>query len=288
MRNKTIKDNDNKWRRISYLLALPFRAVQSLSKGALQLICLSLLLINFSIVSFDFAFSIASKIVSTATSMAGVKGRQTVALQSKAAEIETLKSAKASLSDEKLKLELANSQQRNTILNSRQELASLKSQNAKLQKKIVGQVVVYRGQKRRAEKAVSDAAQRISRRVAIASARNAGSAVAEAMPFVGISVIVGATAWELKDSCELMKDLYELDVAFNPENAIDDDGVCGMKPPTAEEVWRAVRESPRDVWDGARSMYSDLPEWSSGATYEWMLNGRNSILELVGLGEGSK
>ena len=75
-----------------------------------------------------------------------------------------------------------------------------------------------------------------------------GSMVAEAVPYIGIGVIVAVTTLEVRDACDTMKDLHELNVAFNPETATPDGAreVCGTRVPTKEEVWAAAKRK----WDG--------------------------------------
>ena len=142
--------------------------------------------------------------------------------------------------------------------------------------------VTYRGVRRTASQAVADTSDRLARRVATASARNVGSTFAEALPVVGIGVIAAATAWELHDACEMMKEVRELDVALNPDRAVPPEAVavCGLKAPTQDEIWTAVTESPARAWQGAQGLYSGLPDLSLGrfwdaslgmfrATYDW-------------------
>jgi hypothetical protein len=89
--------------------------------------------------------------------------------------------------------------------------------------------------------------------------------VAEAIPLAGVAVIVGVTAWDLNDSCETMKDLHELDVAFNPNAAFDTSAteVCGLEVPTKEEVWQMAKSSPGKAWASAKLYAPDLPEWNA-------------------------
>ncbi|MEZ0468925.1 hypothetical protein [Phaeobacter sp. SYSU ZJ3003] len=122
--------------------------------------------------------------------------------------------------------------------------------------------VPYRGQKRALSEAVEDTATRVSRRTVTGAARNAGSVVAEAIPFAGIVAIIGVTAWDLKDSCDTMKDLHELEKAFNPEAAAgqEQDEVCGLAVPTKDEIWASVKSSPGEAWKAATSYVPDLPK----------------------------
>lgn len=140
------------------------------------------------------------------------------------------------------------------------KIASLTDDVAKLR---ASKHVTYRGQKKLLSEAVEDTTTRVGRRIAANAGRNIGSMFGEAIPFVGIGVIVAATTWEIKDSCDTMKDLHELDVAFNPSNAAQDGAqeVCGMAVPSKAEVGRMVKESPGKAWDKAKVSLPDLPDF---------------------------
>ncbi len=143
----------------------------------------------------------------------------------------------------------------------RQELASVRARPAVV---AVTDDVVYRGRRMRLTAAVSDTRDRVTRRVTRSSAQNIGSMAGESIPFWGIAIVVAATSWELADSCNLMTDLYELDVAMNPENAIDTTEVCGLRVPTKEELWAQVRKSPGAIWGEMKGMYTGLAEFEVG------------------------
>ena len=142
---------------------------------------------------------------------------------------------------------------------SKRKVASLSEEVTELRKP---KVVRYRGHSRMLSEAVEDTAERVSRRTATGATRNAGSVFAEAIPFAGIAVIVGVTAWDLKDACDTMYDLHQLELAFNPSAAADPEAteVCGLTVPTKEEVWRTVKSSPGSAWNMAKDLVPDLPD----------------------------
>lgn len=123
-------------------------------------------------------------------------------------------------------------------------------------------MVEHQGQKKLLSQAVKQTTKRIARRTAIDATRNVSSTFAEAVPAVGVAVIVGVSAWELKDACDTMSDLHDLEVAMDPSLATDPSvsEVCGLKVPTKEEVWAKVSASPQDAWNGAKAMMPELPE----------------------------
>ncbi len=83
------------------------------------------------------------------------------------------------------------------------------------------------------------------------------------LPVIGVGVIAAATAWELRDACLMMGEMRALDAAFNPDDPVREDEVCGMEVPTRAELWEKVRASPGAVWAGAQGLYDDLPELSA-------------------------
>jgi len=151
------------------------------------------------------------------------------------------------------------------------ELADSRAAQARLARELRDSPVTYRGKRIAAREAVKDTAERVARRTTFATSRNLASMAGEALPMVGVGVIVAATAWELSDACALMGEMRELDAAFNPNDPMTDDEICGMKPPTRAELWASIKASPGAAWDTARGMYDSLPEVSFSGTYDWAL-----------------
>ena len=60
------------------------------------------------------------------------------------------------------------------------------------------------------EKAIQKISSRVSKRTARGALRNVATMPAEVLPFIGLGVVVGVTALEIKEACETMKDLDEL------------------------------------------------------------------------------
>lgn len=163
------------------------------------------------------------------------------------------------------------------------ELETTKAKVAKLERELAETRVTYRGAQRPAREAVAEASQKIQSRIARAASRNIASMPAEALPFVGVAVIAGATAWEISDACALSEELYELDVAFNPGHRIEEREVCGIQVPTAGELWQTVLESPGSAWGNAKELYSNLPDVDFSQFYQWLLDQGRWALEKIGL-----
>jgi hypothetical protein len=163
-----------------------------------------------------------------------------------------------------------------TLAQQSDDLANLRSRNARLR---ADQKVKYRGERVLYREAVSDTMDRVGPRMVHMTQRNIASIPGEALPFIGIAVVVAATTWELRDACKTMEDLHELDVSLNPDRAIESGEVCGMEMPTAAEVRDKVFASPGVVWGEMKAQYDDLPEFSISRTYETILEwGRNLLI----------
>jgi hypothetical protein len=122
--------------------------------------------------------------------------------------------------------------------------------------------VRYRGADATVKDAVKDTADRISRRVATATARNVATLPGEALPYVGAAVAVAATAWEVQDACALMQEMAELATAFEVGTPPERDSVCGQPVPTRAEIWAAVVESPAEVRADAEGLVGEIPALS--------------------------
>lgn len=97
----------------------------------------------------------------------------------------------------------------------------------------------------------ASAAKSISARLATRSAanatRNLSSVPAETIPVVGTAIVLGVTFWDLKDACETLKDLNELNRAFDHQ-PVNHTEVCGMKVPTQSEALAKVKDNWRAVY----------------------------------------
>jgi len=74
--------------------------------------------------------------------------------------------------------------------------------------------------------------------------------VGEAVPYFGVAVIAGTVAWDLKDACDTMTDMRELNSIVNPGFNMDEkpDEVCGLEVPSVSEIWTDAKKLPKDIW----------------------------------------
>ena len=93
-----------------------------------------------------------------------------------------------------------------------------------------------------------------SNRIAVRSlksiTRNVSSGVVKAIPALGTGVILAATAWDVHDTCETLKDINELNRVFDhpPEDQTE---VCGMHVPKPGKVATQVKTKTIAVYQAA-------------------------------------
>jgi Skp family chaperone for outer membrane proteins len=212
-----------------------FRIARRLALATLLIASLAL---NLATVAFEAVATVLSSAYETVTGFGSVSGDL-----KREAKVKDKKMA--SMSDE--------------LTAKDRRIASLSDEVTSLKKP---KAVSYRGQKWQLNEAVEDTAERVAKRTARGATRNVASVFAESVPVVGIAAVVGVTAWELKDACDTMKDLRELELAFNPDTTLDPDvsEVCGLEVPSKEVVWQTVKASPGKAWAAAKEYVPDLPD----------------------------
>jgi hypothetical protein len=105
--------------------------------------------------------------------------------------------------------------------------------------------------------------QRVGKRVAVGASRSASAVFAGAIPAVSTAVVVGVTAMELKDACETMKDLSELELLLEVEDAGPDiNSVCGIEAPSFTSVKETVIKSPQAAIEALNGLDLKLPSTS--------------------------
>jgi hypothetical protein len=127
--------------------------------------------------------------------------------------------------------------------------------------------------------------EKVKRRVQRGAARNIASVAGEAVPVVGVAVIAGALALEVKDACDTARDMAALEAGLltdgDPDTAstkaaeqfdcaamirADLPGYEGL--PTTEEIWQKVLSAPAAGYADARAFGVELAEldWSTEMT----------------------
>lgn len=134
----------------------------------------------------------------------------------------------------------------------------------------VARRVTYQGVEMAVPEAVSKAASKIKARTVKLAFADLSATGAQALPWIGAAAVVAATGYDLKMSCDTMRDMREIEVAVNPEAAedLDVDRICGLKVPTEAEIWEAIKASPKAEWDQAKEVLNNL-SMPTVPDFEW-------------------
>ena len=229
----------------------------------------AMLMLNIATIAFSSVAFMLSAAFEAVTGVASVTSTLREDLKGKNKRIAGLEggirtkdSRITSLSDEVADTKLRNSRLDADINLKNGQIASLADEVGSLRN---ASTVTYRNQRVLLPDAVEHTAERISARTLRGATLNFNSMAAEAIPYLGIAVIVSMTAWDIKSSCDTMNDLHELNVAFNPANAVSDDHseACGLTVPTKEELWQTAKDSPGKAWNIAKDAMPELPEFEA-------------------------
>ena len=145
------------------------------------------------------------------------------------------------------------------------ELAAEKTSNRILKSRydeILDGLVTFKGKAVPVTKAVSQTVMQIGRRSSRSAARGVASMPGDAIPWIGTGVLVGVTSLEIRDLCLTMKDMTELQRAFDPSFKTNEDDleVCAIKVPPKEEIIAAVKASPGKAWEAAKEATPSLED----------------------------
>lgn len=147
-----------------------------------------------------------------------------------------------------LNLTTQNTRLRADLNIEKRRASSLVAENARIRKV---DAVTFRGRSTTVKEATQEVLDRTMTRTTRSTLANVSSIPGESIPFYGIAIVLAATAYELKAACDNMTDLYDLQVALDPETARSDDrsAVCALQIPTKQEVWTGIKKSPQAAWD---------------------------------------
>jgi hypothetical protein len=161
----------------------------------------------------------------------------------------------------------------------------LRAQTAELDKLKADQFVTFKGEKRALKEVVSETTSTVSKIAGKTAIANVGTMPAEGVPVLGVAAIVAATTFEVASLCDISNEMYELDVAMNPGNAITDHKeACGIPVPTKEELVSMIKSSPGFVRDTAVGFYEDLPSFKEASA--WLPTKEGMIETLWSVPEG--
>ncbi|MEO6298616.1 MAG: hypothetical protein ABIV25_15940 [Paracoccaceae bacterium] len=265
------------------ILAFPFQLLMNLTKVTLAILCLVLLLISIALpiatTMSQGLYSVASTVAEAMFDAPSLLTRASTKTETKLAQKEAalaaeraaakeanlvasktaadldaaiLRAAKAQVAEHGLRGKVATLEtdiDAAVLRAAKAEVAEhglglkVQSLEAELATKAEARVV-YRNEKRLLSEAVADASTRVAGRLKTMLGTDISSMAGQAIPYVGAVAIVGSVGYDAYQSCEMIKDLHELDVAFNPDDAIETREVCGMKVPTAAEIWEKAKNAP--------------------------------------------
>ena len=169
------------------------------------------------------------------------------------------------------------------------ELATQKASSSILKSRyndILAGLVTFKGEKV-ALVGPTQTSEQIGKRSARSAARNVASMPGEAIPWIGTAVIVGVTSLEIRDLCLTMKDMTELQRAFDPSFTISDDDlkVCAVKVPPKEEIMAAVKASPSKAWEIAKEAtpsLEDIKGMEMPDIKDWWETGEGAVSDFGG------
>jgi hypothetical protein len=260
--------------RIVAIVTLPFRLLMALTKATLATACIALLVVSLALpvltTTWLAMFSVAATLAEAITSVPSLLKRQERSAVARLAEKEALLAAEraakktAQTAATELGANLDKSMARVVIAERRAAdlTAKLAIKEAALAE-LAGAKVLYRGEQRAMKEVVTDAAQRVGARTTKIIKADISGMVGQAIPYVGAVAVVAITAYDLDQSCELMKDLHALDVAFNPDHAIDAREVCGMQVPTVDEILKKAKAAPGNAIDAIMGAIPEF-QWDAG------------------------
>ena len=122
--------------------------------------------------------------------------------------------------------------------------------------------VNFKGKKVTVAQAVGSTTSGVKRRAAKTAAKSVSAMAFEATPFIGTAAIVSVTAWELKDLCEIAKDMDALNRALNPDETTNDGqtSVCTIVVPTSEELQEKVSKRTAEFTNKFKTFFVELKE----------------------------
>jgi hypothetical protein len=157
------------------------------------------------------------------------------------------------------------------VLALEKELAAKAAMKAELAALRVGRKYMIDGVDVTLDAAVMGAAKKVKLRTAKLATTNLAAVFGQALPWIGASVVVAVTAYDLDASCETMKDMQFLEAALNPQaqDAYEVERICGLKVPSEEEVWEAIKASPGNAWEGAKGVLVSMSTIPTMPEFGW-------------------
>lgn len=138
----------------------------------------------------------------------------------------------------------------------------IKTVSSTLQSRITAQDKLIRNQRAQGvqrKAATKRFGTRLASRTKRVAAKSIAAIPAEAIPFIGIAVLIADTGYELYAACETLNDLDTLYTELGMAQATPKDtlhSVCNPELPDAENVWEGVTNSSSGWWE---AIYPEAP-----------------------------
>ncbi len=165
------------------------------------------------------------------------------------------------------KLKTANS----TITEQTDRIDSLTKNNETLELKIKNTPSTKLPTKLEQKKAIENTSNKVIGKSLGMVSRNTLALPAQAIPFIGIAVIVGVTYLDVNASCEIVKELESLKkkLGLHVENKTEERKFCGI---SKAELWKSIKQAPAKSWKAAKESVPKLPDLSDAwnTTKEWV------------------
>ena len=110
----------------------------------------------------------------------------------------------------------------------------------------------------------------IKKRTAKTVAVNVGSMFTEALPYIGIATIIGATTYEVSAACMNMKEIDDLLKSIEiEENSSETHNICGQDIPGEETIRNSILASKDKYSDFQNNLGGLLNEYKDKSTQAW-------------------
>jgi hypothetical protein len=102
---------------------------------------------------------------------------------------------------------------------------------------------------------IADRTEKIAR-------RGVSGMAAEAVPYLGTAAIVGLTALDIKDLCEMALSSRQMYYSIFPEETPgeEDPTVCGLNVPTRSELWTMAKSAPGQAFAATKDALPELED----------------------------
>ena len=160
----------------------------------------------------------------------------------------------------------------NVVGNFVESVTGLKTASAK-QRKVVKNLQRENRQLRGQLKKVRSVARSAVKRTMVRSVKSARRSIAtlagKVLPHAGAAVAIGITVWEIKDLCDIIRDMNSIKKEVDPSEAVDDSEttVCSMRVPAAKEILSGVASAPQKAWEESKKFIPDLNSIKDTVTF---------------------